>query len=130
MRNVLNTTRPVRPTRWSAWWLLAAICAFGMPGFPTSGLISSAYAYEANTDRPGGDYRNFEIGKKLMNYIDPCERACSSEAQCKAWTVVKPGIQGVNARCWLKSVVPPAVGNACCSSGLPDRSGSPSKVIK
>src|SRR5207237_8212495 len=32
--------------------------------------------------------------------------------QCRAWTYVKPGVQGNLARCWLKNQVPNPVRNA------------------
>jgi hypothetical protein len=84
MRHALNTTAPAGLAVWLARRLLVAVCAVGVSAFAASGLVGSAQAYESNTDRPGGDYRNFEIGAKLMNYIDPCERACSSDSRCVA----------------------------------------------
>lgn len=98
--------------------LLATLAAFS--------VVGSASAYEVGTDRPGSDIRNFEIGAKLMNYIDPCVRACGGDSRCKAWTVVRPGVQGPNARCWLKHAVPRPVRNNCCTSGIYDRNpGTP-----
>jgi len=80
-----------------------------------SGLFSAASAQppsSPNTDRPGGDYSNFEIG------VPPaCRDACMKDGRCVAWTYVKPGIQGRRARCWLKDRVPAAVANPCCTSG-------------
>ena len=64
-------------------------------------------------DRPGRDYRNFPVGS-----ANECHKACMAEAQCKAWTYVKPGIQGPSARCWLKHSVPGPVRNTCCTSGV------------
>jgi hypothetical protein len=69
---------------------------------------------EPGFDRPGQDYKNFE----LDSGANTCEFACTSDSQCKAWTYVKPGVQGAKARCWLKSGVPPLVSNGCCVSGL------------
>ncbi len=70
---------------------------------------------EYDTDRVGSDYRNFDLTR-----ADPalCQTSCSGKVQCKAWTYVKPGIQGLKARCWLKTSVPTAKHNACCVSGL------------
>ncbi|WP_164712231.1 PAN domain-containing protein [Methylobacterium currus] len=81
----------------------ATVAAFRNAGYP-----------EENIDRPGLDYRNFSLAQ-----ADPglCLNACDGEAQCKAWTYVRPGVQGPQARCWLKSNVPPAVANSCCTSG-------------
>ena len=74
-----------------------------------------AVAMEVDTDRPGMDYKNFDLPSP-----DPklCEDACKGDPNCKAWTYVKPEIQGSNARCWLKSGVPSAVKNNCCVSGV------------
>jgi hypothetical protein len=54
--------------------------------------IASADSSEPNTDRPGGDYKNFEIKNP-----DECREACLHDAPpCKAF--VKRGIQGSSAR--------------------------------
>lgn len=78
-------------------------------------VTAAAEGVEINTDRPGLDYRSFDIGETNPG---PCERACAGETQCRAWTYVRPGIQGPNARCWLKSAVPQAYTNDCCISGV------------
>jgi len=74
--------------------------------------IASAQQSARNTDRPGGDYNNFEVGLP-----DDCRTACLKDRRCQAWTFVKPGIQGRRARCWVKDRVPRAVSNPCCTSG-------------
>lgn len=70
---------------------------------------------EPNFDRPGQDYKSFDLDSAKVN---DCEFACTRDAQCKAWTYVKPGAQGAKARCWLKRGVPPLRSNSCCISGL------------
>jgi hypothetical protein len=67
---------------------------------------------EADTNRYGLDYRGFPAGD-----ANACQAACAGEAQCKAWTWVKPGIQGPQGNCWLKHSVPSASRDACCVSG-------------
>ena len=47
-----------------------------------------------------------------------CQSACRAELQCLAWTSVHPGLQGPNARCWLKNKIPQATANPCCTSGI------------
>ena len=94
--------------------------------------VSGVKAVEYATDRLGGDYKSFTLGQ-----ADPalCQASCNSEASCKAWTYVKPGFQGAQARCWLKSSVPVAKANACCASGIKeaefgvDRPGSDYKNV-
>lgn len=77
---------------------------------------------EPNVNRPGMDYTSFNLPAPNPNL---CRVECEDSAQCKAYTYVKPGIQGPEARCWLKSGIPPAEQNTCCVSGalMP---GSPS----
>ncbi len=55
-------------------------------------------------DRAGGDYRNF-----TPRTSDPtlCEEACANDAQCLAWSYVKPhSVKGPHPECWLKNIVP------------------------
>jgi len=66
------------------------------PAYPASNL-------EWNVDRPGADYRSFELPAPSP---DQCQSSCMNEPQCVAFTYVNPGMQGPNARCWLKNVVP------------------------
>ncbi|HEY4975698.1 MAG TPA: PAN domain-containing protein [Steroidobacteraceae bacterium] len=75
--------------------------------------VAAAQQSARNTDRPGSDYNNFEIG----GTPDQCRMPCLKDARCQAWTFVKPGIQGRRAHCWLKDRVPQAVSNPCCVSG-------------
>ncbi len=55
---------------------------------------------EEGYDRLGGDYKNYPLPSPGAAQ---CSSACLSEPQCKAYTYVKPGIQGPQARCWLKN---------------------------
>jgi hypothetical protein len=47
-----------------------------------------------------------------------CEAACAGAAQCGAWSYVRPGVQGPQARCWIKSRAPNPVVNASVISGV------------
>lgn len=84
-----------------------------MLGLFCSATLSAA-AQEWNTDRPGNDIRNFDLGAPDYNL---CRQACDGNGTCRAWTYVKPGIQGPQARCYLKSPAPARVANDCCISG-------------
>jgi hypothetical protein len=77
------------------------------PGYPASNL-------EWNTNRPGADYRSFEL---VTPGPEGCQSACMNEPQCAAFTYVNPGVQGPNAFCALKNQVPPPVPASCCVSG-------------
>jgi tetratricopeptide (TPR) repeat protein len=70
---------------------------------------------EPDTDRPGSDYRSFNLPSPEPGL---CRAACEREAQCKAYTYVKPGHQASSARCWLKHSVPKQSPNKHCISGV------------
>jgi hypothetical protein len=116
-------TRDVRCKAWTAvvigvqgpiarCWLKAAIPAARPNGCCTSGV--PVRAFEPGVDRPGSDYKLLDL-----HDTDPtaCQAACQSDKQCRAWTYVRPGVQGPNARCWLKDFIPAASSNECCTSG-------------
>jgi hypothetical protein len=92
----------------------APCCVSGVRGAgvaePRSGTTEFAI------DRPGGDYRNFEISS------DPsaatCKSACDAEGRCRAWTYVRPGYTGMAARCLLKDRILPPHRRPCCISGV------------
>jgi hypothetical protein len=94
-------------------WVLGAILLGATVAY------ASTLSMENNTNRNGGDYAGF-----VLTAPDPevCRSACANDPVCQSYTYVKPGIQGVNARCWLKNVVAKASANSCCISGarLPD----------
>ena len=95
------------------------ICLFGIMFLlvllTLQAQVKAGITMEDNTDRPGQDYKNFELDTP-----DPelCQEACANDPNCQAYTYVKPGIQGAKARCWLKKTVPPARNNNCCVSGV------------
>lgn len=76
---------------------------------------------ENNTDRPGSDYSSYDLPSP-----DPvlCKKACDDDAKCKAYTYVKPGVQGPAARCYLKDPAPAAQANDCCVSGVKTEASS------
>ena len=70
---------------------------------------------EYDIDRPGQDYKNFNLAEARPEL---CQAECSADSNCRAFTYVKPGVQAPSARCWLKSGVPPATRSSCCVSGF------------
>jgi len=78
-------------------------------------VLADSIPLENNIDRPGSDYRDFDLPTADPNL---CRAACEAEAECKAFTYVRPGMQGPSARCWLKDSVPDAVPNDYCVSGV------------
>jgi hypothetical protein len=69
---------------------------------------------EHDKDRYGGDYSSFDV---QTDHIELCEDACKTDTKCLAWTYVKPDVQALQARCYLKSLVPAISNNVCCVSG-------------
>jgi hypothetical protein len=82
---------------------------------PTPKNVVSAWQTEENTDRPGGDYLDFDLSSPN---IEICREACDKDENCQAFTYVKPDIQGDKARCWLKNIVPQPMTSTCCISGV------------
>jgi hypothetical protein len=72
-------------------------------------------ARDGSTDRPGLDYRTFELSAPNP---DLCENACKREKQCRSWTYAWPGAKGPKAMCALKTGVPPKRSDTCCISGV------------
>ncbi len=70
--------------------------------------------FEIDTDRPGGDYRSFELEGSRP---EECQATCARESQCLAFTYV-PRNGAAKARCWLKSSVPAVAGNLNMISGI------------
>ena len=70
---------------------------------------------EYGTDRRGSDYRNVDLSQPNPEI---CQATCAREGACRAWTYVEPGVQGTNARCWLKNSVPASAPKSCCTSGV------------
>ena len=78
-------------------------------------LMRSPGTVETGFNRPGSDYYHFWLTAPDPNL---CGQTCAKDARCRAWTYVKPGIQGSRAVCWLKSAAPAQVADPCCSSGV------------
>ncbi|HEY7370897.1 MAG TPA: PAN domain-containing protein [Polyangia bacterium] len=88
------------------------------PAYPAATL-------EWNVNRPGSDYRSFEM---VTPSPETCQATCMNEPQCMAFTYMNPGVQGPNARCWLKSAAPPPINDGCCVSGTKYASAPPTPV--
>jgi hypothetical protein len=74
-------------------------------------LSCSAFA-EDGINLPGDDYSDFSAPT-----LNSCRDTCAGESECRAYTWVKPGIQGASGHCWLKSALPARVKDTCCISG-------------
>ena len=85
------------------------------PPQPGGAQAPGGAPFEENTDRPGLDIARIEL-----NTPDPlrCRRRCDDRGECRAWTYVRPGVQGPRAVCYLKSAAPPPKPSNCCVSGV------------
>jgi hypothetical protein len=94
-------------------------CASGIIVFPPTDI--GQVSLEPATDRQGFDYKSVNL---QVPDVRLCADACKADAACKAYTYVKPGVLGPEARCYVKNVVPVAKSNGCCASGVkvPDSS--------
>ncbi len=87
--------------------------------------ISYPEGVEVNIDRPGKDYKNFDLPYPDYNL---CKTACEKEPSCRAWTYIKPyTIQGAKPRCWLKNGIPNPTHNNCCISGIKNKTKTQNK---
>jgi hypothetical protein len=97
---------------------IGLICA-ALPAPPPAGASSSLgrapQEVEMNVDRPGNDYRSLYLPRALHVL---CKAACTNDTKCEAYTYVKPGVQGRQARCYLKDKIPAAHVSDCCVSGV------------
>lgn len=93
---------------------MVSLTAIAVLFFVTIAIMDSL-SIEYDTDRPGMDYNSFDLSGANPSL---CEQACNADPNCRAFTYVKPGVQGTNARCWLKNGIPAATPAACCDSGV------------
>src|SRR5262245_65755821 len=85
------------------WGVLVVVLTAGTRAqaqAPASAPLATraAHGMEVDSNRFGSDYRGFDAANPQL-----CQAACANEAACKAWTWVKPGIQGPGGKCWLKN---------------------------
>lgn len=71
---------------------------------------------EAATDRPGADFRDYEMGADAD--ASRCALDCAGEPKCKAYTFVKASADGKPARCRLKDRATARLAGDCCVSGV------------
>jgi len=95
--------------------VLSASCV-GMSVPTASGTAALWGDLEEDVNRLGSDYKDIDLPKP-----DPelCREACDQDPKCKAFTYVRPGLQGAAAKCWLKDpVAAPRANEGCCVSGV------------
>jgi hypothetical protein len=113
---------PIDVGRSAVCWLKGSVparvqdncCVSGVRG---GGVVEPRNgAVETSIDRPGGDYKNFEI--KTDDGDDPCKAACTADNKCRAWTYARAGYVGKEAHCFLKKEIKPPRRRAGFMSGV------------
>lgn len=89
-------------------------CASGVKGAGVT--VPRDAANEVGIDRTGGDYRSLDVAADPAGQA--CKAACEADSRCRAWTYVRPGYHGPNARCYLKERVRTPRRKPCCISGV------------
>ena len=89
-------------------------CVSGVRGAGVLELRTGAQ--ETSIDRPGGDYKNFDV--KSGEGEEACRAACTADNKCRAWTFARPGYVGKEAHCFLKKDIKPPRRKAGFSSGV------------
>ena len=121
-------------------------CVSGVRG---AGVVETRNdAVETSIDRPGGDYRSFDIkttdvkpndkaekladkggdksadkgtdknAEKAADAEDICKAACTGDNKCRVWTFARPGYAGKEAHCFLKKEIKPPRRRAGFTSGV------------
>jgi hypothetical protein len=86
-------------------------------GVRGAGVIEPRHGMrEFSIDRTGGDYHDLDVAPNATG--ETCKIACDAETQCRAWTYVRPGYLGAEARCFLKDRLMPPHHKPCCISGV------------
>jgi murein DD-endopeptidase MepM/ murein hydrolase activator NlpD len=99
----------------ASWWTDQGPDQRRLPGPICEGAASASKtspAVEFDTNRYGGDFTGFDTSGDWS----ACQQACSNDGRCKAWTYVRPGVQGPSAKCWLKDSIPASSASSCCVS--------------
>ena len=113
---------PTDATEGAVCWLKSTVparvqdncCVSGVRG---AGVVEPRNgAVETSIDRPGGDYRSFEV--KSGEGDEPCKTACTGDNKCRAWTYARPGYVGKDAHCFLKKEIKPPRRKAGFISGV------------
>lgn len=94
---------------------LAAAVAIILAASVAPSVASFSGSIERGFDRPGGDFKTTTLNRARPSL---CAKRCADEKACKAYTYVKPGVQGPKAKCYLKHTIRKAVKSDCCTSGV------------
>ncbi len=115
--SVSGTSFDVKDAANKAGWTMVEPAQCAVAAKPAPEAISPGM--EDNTDRYGSDYRSFFLDARKPEL---CQAACIEDGdKCKAWTYVRPGVQGDQPVCYLKDRSSQTSANTCCISGVPPK---------
>ena len=75
----------------------------------------SGSTVEFGTDRPGNDYRVFNVPPENFS---TCLAACQADSRCQAWSYESSNAQRPNGVCWQKNPAPAQVAKQITTSGV------------
>jgi hypothetical protein len=113
---------PTDPAIGAVCWLKSSVPARAQDNCCVSGVRGAGVvephngALETSIDRPGGDYRSFDV--KGGEGDEECKAACIADNKCRAWTFARRGYVGKEAHCFLKKEIKPPRRKAGFSSGV------------
>ncbi|THB69269.1 MAG: hypothetical protein D6E12_04915 [Desulfovibrio sp.] len=81
----------------------------------TGGSSTASEVFLPNVNLPGMDYADFDVASN--DYRD-CYAVCAQDPGCRAYTYVRPGLQGAFGHCWLKTGVSAQVADSNTASGI------------
>lgn len=111
-RNGITSTSYSRPVEWAFCFPALGRGCPGDPAPPNDDDDPEDGSLLQNTNLPLND-----IGS--LRGWEMCRRICELTPECRAWTWVKPGVQGPGGVCWLKGSVPQTrEPNPDCVSGI------------
>ena len=61
------------------------------------------FALEDNIDRPGADFRDFDLPTDAAPQV--CQQECQKENHCREFVYKRPAVKGQRPHCWLKDAV-------------------------
>lgn len=93
-------------------------------GIISLGFVSTSYAAEPGTYRPGQPYTASNTGS-----ADQCQRHCLGDAQCRGWNFIRPRQEMAGGICELNSVSVSPVPSPHSVSGAGVITRDPSRVI-
>ncbi|MBI5044128.1 MAG: PAN domain-containing protein [Nitrospirae bacterium] len=83
-------------------------------------ILAVILLLSANFNAYGYDFFGSDIASVLVTTPDQCAAACNGNANCQAWTFVRPPLKHpTSAVCFLKNTVPaPSLNSVCTSNSV------------